>query len=71
MSRAATASQIVIRVGTALGAAVIAVILQSLIRSDGAGVPAFAGSFGWALGITAIALVPALLIPRAPAPSAR
>lgn len=68
---AATASQIVIRVGTALGAAVIAVILQSLIRSDGAGVPAFAGSFGWALGITAIALVPALLIPRAPAPSAR
>ncbi|GGP87683.1 MDR family MFS transporter [Streptosporangium pseudovulgare] len=66
---AATASQIVIRVGSALGAAVAAVVLQSLTRSGGADVPAFAGSLRWALAITAAALVPMLLIPRGPAPS--
>ncbi|MEU6739280.1 MDR family MFS transporter [Streptosporangium sandarakinum] len=66
---AATASQIVIRVGSALGAALTAVILQSLGRSGGADVPAFAGSLRWALAITAVALVPMLLIPRGPAPS--
>ncbi|MFD0885037.1 hypothetical protein ACFQ08_10805 [Streptosporangium algeriense] len=59
---AATASQIVIRVGTALGAAVTAVILQALTRSYGTA--AFAGGFAWTLVIIAVALVPALMIPR-------
>ncbi|MFF4990973.1 MDR family MFS transporter [Streptosporangium saharense] len=59
---AATASQIVIRVGSALGAAVIAVVLQSLSRSYG--VAAFSASFTWTLVIVAVALVPALMIPR-------
>ncbi|GLK08243.1 DHA2 family efflux MFS transporter permease subunit [Streptosporangium carneum] len=62
---AATASQIVIRVGTALGAAVITVILQTLTRgSDGPQAAAFEGSLLWATAIVAVALVPALLIPR-------
>ncbi|MEV7005834.1 MDR family MFS transporter [Streptosporangium sp. NPDC051022] len=60
---AATASQIVVRVGTALGTAVIAVILQWLTRSGGTGAEAFAGSFRWALAIIAVSLVPALLLP--------
>ncbi|MBB4914431.1 hypothetical protein [Streptosporangium saharense] len=42
---AATASQIVIRVGSALGAAVIAVVLQSLSRSYGTA--AFSAGFTW------------------------
>lgn len=66
---AATASQIVIRVGSALGAAVLAVVLQTLTRSSGAGARAFTGSFWWALGIGALALVPALLIPRRSGPA--
>lgn len=64
---AATASQILIRVGSALGAAVTAVILQSLIRSQGTGVGTFATTFRWSLMIVAVAVVPALLIPRRPA----
>ncbi|MER7133132.1 DHA2 family efflux MFS transporter permease subunit [Streptosporangium saharense] len=59
---AATASQIVIRVGSALGAAVIAVVLQSLSRSYGTA--AFSAGFTWTLVIVAAALVPALMIPR-------
>ncbi|MEU1730019.1 DHA2 family efflux MFS transporter permease subunit [Streptosporangium sp. NPDC020145] len=59
---AATASQIVIRVGSALGAAVTAVVLQALTRSYGTA--AFSGGFTWTLVIIAVALVPALVIPR-------
>ncbi|WP_433243669.1 hypothetical protein ACQPYK_40245 [Streptosporangium sp. CA-135522] len=61
---AAAASQIVVRMGSALGAAVLAVVLQTLTRADGVGPRAFTGSLLWSFGIGVLALVPALLIPR-------
>ncbi|WP_051752295.1 DHA2 family efflux MFS transporter permease subunit [Streptosporangium amethystogenes] len=61
---ATTASQISVRVGTALGAALIAVVLQSLTRSDGPGAGAYTGSLWWTFAIAGTALVPVLLIPR-------
>ena len=66
---ATIAATIMIRVGSALGAAILAVVLQILIRHAGsvpttgaALAPAFAHSFWWAFGIAAITLVPALLV---------
>ena len=66
---ATIAASIMIRVGSALGAAILAVVLQILIRHAGsvpttgaALAPAFAHSFWWAFGIAAITLVPALLV---------
>ncbi|WP_433375463.1 MDR family MFS transporter [Actinoplanes sp. CA-142083] len=58
---ATVASTILIRIGSTLGAALLATVLQSSLRRV---VPAtaFAHSFGWALGITAVALLPALFI---------
>ena len=67
---ATTGANILIRVGSALGAAVLAVVLQ--LRLDAAGdhpASAFAGSFWWAFGFAAIALLPAVLLP-ATSPSA-
>ncbi|MFI6450302.1 hypothetical protein ACIBF6_02010 [Streptosporangium amethystogenes] len=61
---ATTASQISVRVGTALGAALIAVVLQSLIRSGGPGARAYTGGLWWTFAIAGAALVPVLLIPR-------
>jgi EmrB/QacA subfamily drug resistance transporter len=58
---ATTAATIVIRVGSALGAAVFAIVLQVLSRHT-APAPAFAGSFRWAFAIAALALLPALAI---------
>ncbi|HEX5199972.1 DHA2 family efflux MFS transporter permease subunit [Paractinoplanes rhizophilus] len=58
---ATVASTILIRTGAALGAAVISLVLQSLLRTA-LPASAFAHGFGWALGITALALLPALLI---------
>jgi MFS family permease len=66
---ATTGANIMIRVGSALGAALLAVVLQ--LRLDAAGghpASAFADSFWWAFGFAAIALVPAVLLP-ATAPS--
>jgi predicted MFS family arabinose efflux permease len=68
---ATTAATILVRVGSALGAAVLAVVLQVQIRHavpappgpGGAAVaPAFAHSFWWAFAVAAATLVPALLI---------
>ncbi|MEU4836318.1 MFS transporter, partial [Streptosporangium sp. NPDC023615] len=61
---ASTASQISVRVGSAVGAALIAVVLQSLTRSGGPGAQAYVGGLWWTFAIAAAALVPALLIPR-------
>jgi EmrB/QacA subfamily drug resistance transporter len=73
---ATTAANIVIRVGSALGAAVLAIVLQVLVRasipgSDGTPAPgggarlasAFDGAFWWAFAFAAAALIPALLLP--------
>jgi EmrB/QacA subfamily drug resistance transporter len=75
---AATAlATVVVRVGSALGAAVGAIVLQLLAPSAGdlltvGGqrlVPAFAGSFTWSAAVVALAVLPALLLPRPPRPS--
>jgi len=63
---ATAAATIMVRVGSALGAAVLAVVLQILMRHAGSApaalAPVFAHSFWWAFGIGAITLLPALLI---------
>jgi len=79
VSRATTELQIVQRVGSTLGAALFAVILQQritaalpgtggLANAGHGGAPAlataFAGTFWWGLGLTALALIPALFLPR-------
>jgi EmrB/QacA subfamily drug resistance transporter len=72
---ATTGATIVVRVGAALGAAVLAIVLQlrspsadALLTASGDRLaPAFAGSFWCAFAIAAVAVLPALLLPR-PAP---
>jgi EmrB/QacA subfamily drug resistance transporter len=66
---ATTAASIMVRVGSALGGAVLAVVLQIALRHADHLAVAFATSFWWALGLTAVSLIPAVLIPR-PAPTA-
>jgi predicted MFS family arabinose efflux permease len=62
---ATTGANIMVRVGSAFGAAILAVVLQILLTSAGADpAAAFAGSFWWAFGFAAIALVPAVLLPH-------
>ncbi len=64
---ATTGANIMVRVGSALGAAILAVVLQILLTSAGSDpAAAFAGSFWWAFGFAAIALVPAVLLPHNP-----
>jgi EmrB/QacA subfamily drug resistance transporter len=59
---ATVAATILVRLGSALGAAVFALVLQVLSRRHTPEV-AFAHSFWWAFAIAALALVPALLMP--------
>ena len=77
---ASSTTRIVQQVGGAFGAAVLAVILASALRSQQTAA-AFHTAFWWATGLAALALVPALLLPsdvtlrraaspRAPAPRA-
>lgn len=55
-------------IGAAFGAAVLAAILQHRTGGgSGASAAAFAGTFWWVLGFTALALIPALLLPLRPA----
>jgi EmrB/QacA subfamily drug resistance transporter len=55
-------------VGASVGAAVLAAILQSrTAHHPGALAAAFADTFWWVLGFTALALIPALLLPMRPA----
>jgi EmrB/QacA subfamily drug resistance transporter len=76
VARASTTINIVMRVGGAVGTAVFAVLLQHEL---GHGIPgagaahAFGATFAWNLGATALAAIPALLLPRdaAPAPDRR
>jgi MFS family permease len=71
-SRATSAVRILQQIGASFGTAVLAVILQHQAAShaaDGAAglATAFGNTFWWAVGFTALALIPALLLPRAPA----
>ncbi|MGW7684811.1 hypothetical protein ACWGID_28990 [Kribbella sp. NPDC054772] len=51
------------QLGGAFGAATLAVVLQSQL-AGGTAATAYAHSFGWAVGFTVIAAVPALFLPR-------
>ena len=79
VSRATTELQIVQRVGSTLGAALFAVILQQRITAAlpgtgglstaghavaGSLASAFAGTFWWGVALTALAVIPALFLPR-------
>lgn len=57
---AATLTRILQQVGGSFGTAVLAVILTT---AGGATASAFHAAFGWAVALTALALIPALLIP--------
>ncbi|MEV6850464.1 DHA2 family efflux MFS transporter permease subunit [Actinoplanes sp. NPDC051411] len=59
---ASVAATILVRLGSALGAGVFAVVLQVLGRREDPAT-AFAHSFWWALGIVALSLLPALRMP--------
>jgi EmrB/QacA subfamily drug resistance transporter len=68
--RATPMLNVVQRVGGSLGTAVLAVVLQHQLsnagsRSPGAVAKAFGHTYWWAMAITAIAIVPALVLARA------
>jgi EmrB/QacA subfamily drug resistance transporter len=67
--RASTTITIVQRVGGAVGIAIFAVVLQHGIDA-GHGSSAFGTTFWWVLGATALAVLPALLLPNSPTPQA-
>jgi EmrB/QacA subfamily drug resistance transporter len=71
LASAATALNVVQRVGGSLGTAILAVILQHQITTAGSAPRALAGAFSttfaWALALTLIALPAALLLARRPA----
>ncbi len=71
VSRATPELQIVQRVGSALGSAAFAVILaQRIVAAGSEGrdparlAEAFSGTYWWAMALTALAFVPAFLLPR-------
>jgi len=59
---ASVSATILVRVGSAVGAALFAVLLQTLSRCESTET-AFAHSFWWALGIAALAILPAARLP--------
>jgi EmrB/QacA subfamily drug resistance transporter len=68
-ARATSAVRIVQQVGASLGTAVLAVILEHQAASHAAAT-AFGNTFWWAVGFTALAFIPALLLPTARAGAA-
>jgi hypothetical protein len=60
---AATLTRVLQQVGGSFGTALLAVILAT---AAGGTVSAFHAAFGWAVGLTALTLIPALLMPAAP-----
>jgi EmrB/QacA subfamily drug resistance transporter len=67
---ASSTTRIVQQVGGSFGSAILALILASALLSHGAVSPAARGlafdtAFWWAVGLTALALVPAVIIPAA------
>jgi EmrB/QacA subfamily drug resistance transporter len=62
--QATTAVRIFQQIGGSLGTAVLAVILQQQLGGDAGNVSgAFAHAFAWTLGLTVVAIIPALLLP--------
>jgi MFS family permease len=57
---ASTITRILLQLGGSIGTAVLAVIL---VTAGGTTASAFHVAFGWSVGLTALALIPALLIP--------
>ncbi|MFI7135734.1 MDR family MFS transporter [Nonomuraea sp. NPDC050153] len=63
---ASSVTRIAQQLGGAFGAAVLAVVLQRQLADHPA--VAFGHTFGWALALTALAVIPAALLPRAEQP---
>jgi EmrB/QacA subfamily drug resistance transporter len=68
ITHASSTTRIMQQLGGSFGAAVVGVILQTQIDSHGPGAPgglalAFQHTFWWTLALTAVAFVPALLLP--------
>jgi hypothetical protein len=55
-----TITRVLLQVGGSFGTAVLAVIL---VTAGGTTANAFHVAFGWAVGLTALALIPALFMP--------
>lgn len=73
---ASIATRITSQLGGAFGAAVIAMILQTQVAAHAAGglvglATAFDHAFWWSLGLTALAIIPALFLPGSPKAAAR
>jgi len=66
---ASMTTRIVQQVGASFGTAIVAVVLQSMLVNGATG--AFQGAFWWAIGLTAVAVVPALLLPDRKGPATR
>ncbi|WP_242908252.1 MDR family MFS transporter [Actinomadura terrae] len=62
-ARAAGAVNTVNRVGGSLGTAVLAVVLQHSLDHHADGAAAYGATFWWAVGLSAVTLVPAFLYP--------
>jgi EmrB/QacA subfamily drug resistance transporter len=75
IARATSAVRILQQVGASFGTAVLAVVLQHEAASHAAAgaaglATAFGNTFWWAVGFTALAFIPALLLPGTPAAAA-
>jgi len=62
--RGSAAFSVVQRVGAPFGVAVIAVVLQSSLAGAGSMTTAFAHTFWWIVGLSALPLLVVLLVPR-------
>jgi EmrB/QacA subfamily drug resistance transporter len=62
-------TRIIQQVGASFGTAIVAVVLQALL--DGGAAGAFRGAFWWAIGITLVALIPAVALPSGRRPPIR
>jgi EmrB/QacA subfamily drug resistance transporter len=65
--RATATLNITQRVGGAIGTALYAVVLDHNLSSSSSTASAFDATFWWAVGLTALAILPALLLPAPPA----
>ncbi|MFE9245605.1 MDR family MFS transporter [Nocardiopsis sp. NPDC006938] len=61
--RASSALNVTQRLGAAIGTAVLALLLASLLADAARPETAFQVTFGWMTGLTAVAIVPALFLP--------
>lgn len=63
-SRAASAVTVVNRIGGSLGTAALTVLLQAELAASAVPAAAFGRTFAWSLVLTALAFLPAALLPR-------